>query len=56
MWCPVLTFSFFSPPPKTNDIKNKINNQKMAATNKNSFWKIRVNTGETKNIEVKILA
>lgn len=31
-------------------------NPKMAATNKNSFWKLRVSIAENKNIEIKILA
>lgn len=30
-------------------------NQKMAETNKNSFWKLRVTIVENKNIEIKIL-
>lgn len=56
MRCPVLTFSFFSPPPKPNVIKTNINmNLKMAVTNKNSFLNIRVNIGEAENTAIKIL-
>lgn len=51
---PVLTFSFFSSPPTLNSIKTNINmNPKMAATNKNSFWKLRVSIAENKTIEMK---
>lgn len=48
----VLTFSFFSSPPKLSDIKTNISmNPKMAAINKNSFWKLRVNIAENKTLQ-----